>query len=81
MINWLKNLLAGDSAEARKKRKEQERAARERSKRNRERERELMRRRGIGTWETPFFLASPGQVFQNGDAATFSVRNDRYFPA
>jgi hypothetical protein len=74
MINWLKTLLSADSAGARKKRKKQERAARERSKRIRERER-------IGTWETPFFLASPGQVFQNGDAATFSVKNDRYFPA
>ncbi|GFF84133.1 hypothetical protein IFM47457_06373 [Aspergillus lentulus] len=65
MITWLKNLLSGDSAEARKKRKKEERAARERRKRIRERERELMRRRGIGTWKSSFFLAAPGQVYQN----------------
>ncbi|KAF4178609.1 hypothetical protein CNMCM8694_004133 [Aspergillus lentulus] len=59
MITWLKNLLSGDSAEARKKRKKEERAARERRKRIRERERELMRRRGIGTWKSSFFLAAP----------------------
>ncbi|KAF4159605.1 hypothetical protein CNMCM6069_001248 [Aspergillus lentulus] len=62
MITWLKNLLSGDSAEARKKRKKEERAARERRKRIRERERELMRRRGIGTWKSSFFLAAPAPI-------------------